>query len=97
MKGQVGEKEKERRLDLVMKAQAKIAFEFNESLVGREISGIIDGPSGRDDLPLAGRTYGDAPEVDGTVYMAGGGTEGEIVTLKVTGVEGYDLLAEAAR
>jgi len=95
--GQIDEDEKERRRDVIMTAQAEIAAEFNRSLVGRKIEAIIDGPSGRDDLALAARTYGDAPEVDGTVYVPGGVAEGRIVQLKITGVEGYDLLAEVAR
>jgi len=90
---QVSRREKERRLDVIMKTQAEIAFAFNQSLVGRGVPGIIDGPSGRDDFPLAGRTYGDAPEVDGTVFIRGTATAGDIVTLEITGVEGYDLLA----
>lgn len=95
--GQVREEEKKHRLDVLMETQRRIAEEFNLSLVGRKLAGIIDGPSGRDDYPLEGRTFGDAPEVDGTVYVKGKAEAGEIVTLKIDDVEGYDLLARVAR
>jgi len=91
---QLGEKEKARRLDVLMERQRTIAVELNESLVGRTIWGIIDGPSGRDGYPLAGRTYGDAPEVDGTVFASGRAKAGDVVHLKIVGVDEYDLLAE---
>jgi len=94
---QITEKEKLRRLDAIMTVQAGIVSEFNRSLVGRRIPGIIDGPSERDDLPLVGRTYGDAPDVDGAVYLAGPAHEGSIVSMKVTAVEGYDLIAEVVK
>jgi len=93
----IEEDEKFRRLDLLMTAQAQVARLFNESLVGSRLPGIIDGPSGRDDLPLAGRLYGDAPEVDGTVFTSGNTPPGEIVEFAITGVEDYDLVAEIVR
>ncbi len=95
--GQIDEAEKERRLDILMETQRQIALEQNASLEGSTISGIIDGPSGRDTLELAGRTYGDAPEVDGTVLARGVGEPGEIVNFRITGVEEYDLVAEIER
>ncbi len=95
--GQVDNEQKIARLDALMEAQQRIASEANHSLVGKHITGIIDGPSGRDDLPLAGRTYGDAPEVDGTVLAVGEGAPGEIVNFEITGVDDYDLVAVVRR
>jgi len=97
MTGQVDEDEKLRRLDILMETQREIAYDFNRSLVGKRLRGIIDGPSGRDDLPLAGRTYGDAPEVDGTVLASGQAAAGELVEFEITGTEDYDLTAEVRR
>ena len=91
--GQVSEQEKYQRLDRLMAVQKTIALEQNSALVGKSLAGIIDAPSGRDDLKLAGRLYGDAPEVDGTVFTALG-EAGSIVTFEITGVEDYDLVAE---
>lgn len=91
--GLVSDEEKYQRLDRLMAVQKTIAFEQNRSLVGKRLAGIIDAPSGRDDLKLAGRLYGDAPEVDGTVFT-GGAEVGRIVTFEITGVEDYDLIAE---
>jgi len=97
MTGQVDEDEKLRRLDILMETQREIAYDFNRSLVGKRLRGIIDGPSGRDDLPLAGRTYGDAPEVDGTVLSSGEAAAGELVEFEITGMQDYDLIAEVCR
>ncbi len=93
-KGQVAKKERERRLDVLMRAQAQIAEDFNRSVVGKTLAGIVDADSGRDDYTLEGRTYGDAPEVDGTVFAKGEALPGALVPLRITGVDGYDLLAE---
>ena len=95
--GRLGEDEKMRRLDILMETQREIAYDFNRSLVGKLLPGIIDGPSGRDDLSLAGRTYGDAPEVDGTVLAEGDAAEGDLVEFEITGTEDYDLLAKVRR
>ncbi|MHC4713070.1 MAG: MiaB/RimO family radical SAM methylthiotransferase [Planctomycetota bacterium] len=93
----VSKREKKRRLDALMGTQQRVAFELNASLVGRRILGIIDGVSDGEGPPLVGRTYGDAPEVDGSVYIAGEAEPGRIVTLEVTGVEDYDLTAEIVK
>lgn len=95
--GQIPEAEKERRLALLMETQAEVAFEFNEGLVGETIRGIVDGASDREAGELAGRTYGDAPEVDGTVFALGEERPGELVDFRITGVHEYDLIAEIVR
>ncbi|MBX6315669.1 MAG: 30S ribosomal protein S12 methylthiotransferase RimO, partial [Isosphaeraceae bacterium] len=43
-----------------------------------------------------GRTYADAPDVDGVVFVEGGGLEaGDLVSCEIVGAEGYDLIARA--
>lgn len=97
MSGQIPFEERVGRLDELMRVQAKIAFAANASLVGAKVPGIIDGMSGRDDRPLLGRTAGDAPDVDGTVFASGRAKPGDMVTMKIVGVDDYDLLAEVVR
>jgi ribosomal protein S12 methylthiotransferase len=97
LSGELCEDEKLARFDRLMAVQNEVAAECNSELVGREIPGIIDGASGRDDLALAARTWGDAPEVDGTVFVAGEAEAGRLVTLRITGVEDFDLTGEIAR
>jgi ribosomal protein S12 methylthiotransferase len=95
--GQIPFEERIARLDELMRLQAGIAFAANASLVGTRVPGIIDGASGREDRPLLGRTAGDAPDVDGTVFASGRAKPGDVVTFKIVGVDDYDLLGEVVR
>ena len=93
--GQVPESVREERLDAVMAAQQQIAFEFNASLVGQELPCVIDGTA-QEPQEWLGRTYGDAPDVDGCIYVgkSPGLAPGDFVTLRVTGTRDYDLVGE---
>jgi ribosomal protein S12 methylthiotransferase len=87
---------KAERRDRVMAAQQSIAFEFNESLVGRSLDILIDGPApdaeGAD--LWIGRSYADAPDVDGLVYVAGKNVgPGDLVRCEILAADGYDLVA----
>jgi ribosomal protein S12 methylthiotransferase len=83
----------QKRLDLVMKAQAKISLKKNKSLVGTTISVLVDG---MEDNVLFGRTQSQAPEIDGVVYLSE--TEalpGAFVEVTITDAEEYDLVGTA--
>jgi ribosomal protein S12 methylthiotransferase len=84
------------RRDRVMEAQQSIAFAFNAGLVGRKLDVLIDGPvPGARNLWL-GRTYADAPDVDGLTYVRGSHLEpGDLVESEIIGSEGYDTVAQA--
>ena len=86
----VPEPERRRRADEVMRLQQRIAFETAESWVGREVPVIIDGPD-KSPRTFVGRTYGDAPEIDPVIRLAGAGRVGDIAAARVTGRDGYDL------
>jgi ribosomal protein S12 methylthiotransferase len=94
---QVPEKAKVKRLDTVMRAQQKIAFGFNRRLKGQVVPAIIDEKKGN---CFIGRIYGDAPEVDGNIFIRQtkqGGKSlriGAIYNILVTGAKGYDLTGE---
>lgn len=85
------------RRDRVMEAQQPIAFAFNESLVGRTLDVLIDGAApgtSPRDHAWVGRTYADAPDVDGQVLLRGRDLEpGDLVSCEIVGARGYDLLA----
>jgi len=89
---QVPEEERESRRRAVMELQQEIAFEFNSSLLQRRLPAIVDAAAGPDEHRALGRTYGDAPDVDGTLYLRGERLlPGEIWEVRVVGTEGYDL------
>jgi ribosomal protein S12 methylthiotransferase len=90
------EEVKAERRDRVMAAQQPIAFAFNQSLVGRSLDVLIDGPAPEGDNLWVGRTFADAPDVDGVTFVQGAGLEaGDLVTCEIVGAEGYDLIARA--
>ena len=74
-----------------MELQQQISKNINKKLIGKEIDCIIETIS--EDGIITARTYKDAPEVDGLIYI---GTDkdvipGDVVTVKVTGANEYDL------
>ncbi len=93
-KKKVPERLKEERYDRLMSRQQGIAFEKNIALIDTVQKVIID--EIRDDGPAMGRTSGDCPEIDQTVYVRSRGLKvGDIVPATVTMAEGYDLIATA--
>lgn len=84
------------RRDRVMAAQQEIAFAFNATLVGKSLDVLIDAPAPDHPGLYLGRTYADAPDVDGVTYVRGEGLEvGDLVACQVVGSDGYDTVAEA--
>ena len=95
--GHLPEEVRAERRDRVMAAQQPIAFAFNESLVGRELDVLVDGPGEGPGL-WVGRTFADAPDVDGVVHLEGSDVEaGDLVPCTIVGSVGYDLVARAGR
>jgi ribosomal protein S12 methylthiotransferase len=94
--GHISEEVKAERRDRIMAAQQEIAFAFNQSLIGREMDVLIDGPATDPELAglMTGRTYTDAPDVDGVCYVEGSDIEqGDLITCEIVGTTGYDLVA----
>ncbi|MBI3099793.1 MAG: 30S ribosomal protein S12 methylthiotransferase RimO [Planctomycetes bacterium] len=95
--GQIPPEVKQARWDAVMAQQREIAFARNAALVGTEVSAIVDSPPGTPRGAWVGRTLADAPEIDQQILIRGPGLQtGEIVTVRVTGVRGYDLVGRVA-
>ncbi len=85
---------KEDRYHRLMTLQKGISQEIMESMVGREIDVLIEGPSKETELLLQGRTYGQAPEIDGLTYINEGyATPGSIVRAEVVDSGDYDIVA----
>src|SRR5262249_18515615 len=81
---------KAERHDRVMAAQQPIAFEFNQNLVGKALDVLIDAPAHEAGGGLwVGRTFADAPDVDGVVFVSGRDLEpGDLVRCSIVGAEG---------
>jgi ribosomal protein S12 methylthiotransferase len=94
----IAEELKASRREELMAIQLPIARENNQAKVGRPYDVILDGPVPDEDNVWVGRTVGDAPEVDGVVYVTGDRQNlqsGDIVPCEVVGVQDYDLIAVA--
>jgi ribosomal protein S12 methylthiotransferase len=84
------------RRDLLMEAQQQVAFEWNEAQVGKQLDVIIDQPVPGETTAWQGRSFADAPDVDGLVWVTGENvTPGEIVRCEIVASQGYDLIAVA--
>jgi ribosomal protein S12 methylthiotransferase len=92
---QIDEEQKEDWKADVMELQEEVIFDKNDSLNGRELYAFIEGKVA-DENAYIGRTYRDAPNVDGYIFI---NTEEELVTgdiakVRVTGAYEYDLIGE---
>ncbi len=91
--GAVPEAVKEERYHRFMAAQQDVSADILEGWVGREIDVLIDEI---DDEGAIGRSYADAPEIDGAVILQGETdlAPGAMIRARVTGADAYDLWAE---
>jgi ribosomal protein S12 methylthiotransferase len=84
------------RLDRLMALQQQISLEINEAQVGRTLDVLVEG---RGDGLSVGRSYRDAPEIDGLVLFRDEPQEtaiGKMAPVRITGAMEYDLSGEAA-
>jgi ribosomal protein S12 methylthiotransferase len=89
MPDQVPERVKRARRAAVMKLQQSISLAKNRTLIGRELDVLVEATPAPD--IAVGRSYRDAPEVDGSVRVLGAAQPGEVVRVRVTTAEPYDL------
>ncbi|MBP3610209.1 MAG: 30S ribosomal protein S12 methylthiotransferase RimO [Lachnospiraceae bacterium] len=96
MKGQITKKVKVQRQKELMKLQQQISRKRGEEKVGRTIRVMIEGKLPEDDI-FIGRSYMDAPNVDGFVFVHSKDSylSGEFVDVKITQAKEYDLVGEA--
>ncbi|MBR4642510.1 MAG: 30S ribosomal protein S12 methylthiotransferase RimO [Selenomonadaceae bacterium] len=93
---QISEEVMQERYHISMSTQSLISQERNEALEGCELEVLIEGRDEEVSQVVAGRSYRDAPEVDGLVYIENDGRskEGDIVRVKVLAGFVYDIAAE---
>ena len=93
MPDQVPERVKRARRAELMEAQAKIALKKNQELIGREMEVLVEGPTPGRATRMRGRTAGQAPEIDGAVFLKGEAEPGEFVRARIERALSYDLHA----
>ena len=94
--GQVPEKIKEERYHRAMLQQQEIAREVNRRCLGKELRVLVETQNEKDPGMWTGRSFMDAPEVDGSVLIrtAKKITVGKFYTVKITDTQDYDLVGE---
>lgn len=85
---------KQERYEQLMELQQGISLEINQSYVGQTLDVLVEG---RDKGLSIGRSYRDAPEIDGLVFIEGKAEIGDIVPVKVAGAMAYDLTGVPVR
>jgi ribosomal protein S12 methylthiotransferase len=85
---------KQERYEHLMELQQGISLQINQAYVGKTLNVLIEGV----DKGIAiGRSYRDAPEIDGMVFVEGKAKVGEMVPVKITGAMAYDLTGVPAQ
>jgi ribosomal protein S12 methylthiotransferase len=96
MPGQVSEKLKRKRYDILMKEQRRIHNEFNETFIGKTVRIICEGYD-KVSESFYGRSYADAPDIDGKIYFSSSRRikDGEMLDVEITEILDYDLIGKA--
>lgn len=95
MPDQIDEEIAQERRDVIMQMQQEIAFQKTQKQIGRVLDVMVEGRLPEDGVYIT-RTYMDAPEVDGYVFVASDWNlmSGDFLTVKITGADEYDLIGE---
>jgi ribosomal protein S12 methylthiotransferase len=95
MPDQVPEEVKQERLSRLMETQQAISRARNQRRVGQQVEVLIEGVDG---ARAYGRSYAEAPDVDGKIYLEGAGAipTGSYVQARLTRAEDYDMFGELA-
>ncbi|MEX2185481.1 MAG: 30S ribosomal protein S12 methylthiotransferase RimO [Pirellulales bacterium] len=92
----VSEEVKNQRRDRLMEVQQEVAFAWNKAQVGRRMDVLLDVAVPGEKNAWIGRSYADAPDVDGVVYVTGKKLRaGQIVPCEIVATREYDLVAAA--
>ncbi len=94
-KGQIPEKEKNKRFREIMKIQKDIVKKMNKKLKNKEVETLIEGYCPESELLLCGRTFFQAPDIDGKVFINKGYiNKPGIYKVKIKNFKNYDLIGE---
>ncbi|MBU0672044.1 MAG: 30S ribosomal protein S12 methylthiotransferase RimO [Candidatus Margulisbacteria bacterium] len=91
MRGQVSEQKKQQRFHRLMRAQSRICRGSNKKMIGTTLATIIERSVRHG---FIGRTFRDAPDIDGTVFVRSTKSlsPGELVSVRIIGARTYDLI-----
>ena len=79
----------------LMALQRRIARENNRRRIGQELDVLVEGPSEEHELVMKGRHAGQAPEIDGSVYLSEGEAHaGEMRRVRIVQASDWDLVGE---
>jgi len=81
---------KQERYERLMELQQGISMQVNQSYVGKTLDVLVEGRDNLNGVSI-GRSYRDAPEIDGMVLIEGEAKTGDIVPVRITGALAYDL------
>ncbi len=97
-KEQVSDEVKRTWQEEVMELQQEVSYDKNQELLGREFVAFVEGKVA-DENAYMGRTYRDAPSIDGYVFIQTKETlmTGDLVKVKITGAYEYDLIGEIVK
>ncbi|MDO4305278.1 MAG: 30S ribosomal protein S12 methylthiotransferase RimO [Eubacteriales bacterium] len=97
MPDQIPEEVKEERRDELMELQQEVSLDKGNARIGQEVLVMIEGKVSGESAYI-GRTYGDAPKVDGYIFVQTGELlmTGDFARVRVTGALEYDLIGELA-
>lgn len=95
MPEQINDELKQERRDELMALQQEIAFEAAADMEGRVVTAMVEGKVADEDVYVA-RTYKDAPDVDGFLFVHTNRElmSGEFLQVRITGSNEYDLMGE---
>ncbi len=95
LEGKVDARTSYNRARKLMGLQRGISKAKNKGLVGRDLTVLVEGASEESELVMVGRHRGQAPDIDGCVYLSGGEARpGTMVQVKVSQATDYDLLGQ---
>jgi ribosomal protein S12 methylthiotransferase len=91
----ISEKEKQRRRDVLMEAQAGISHDINSAMIGTLQEVLVEGEGDLAGYPHVGRCRRQAPEIDGVTHIRGGATKaGALIACRIVDSDDYDLFGE---
>ncbi len=99
LEGMLPEDERRRRADVIMQMQMDVAFDAARSAVGRELMVLVEGRDDSAENMWGGRSFMDAPDIDTKVWFSADSeySPGDMVRVKITDTEGYDLVGHVTK